>query len=104
MLSVNQEIPEELVQTDSALLCPLLAGQMSVSHTAPLLGVLFVITFLSAKIHSVLLGAPHPKSYWTFCITGKYTGLSLFFYNYIMFLTNSAVQRIRIKVPFGIVT
>uniref|UniRef100_A0A674BYU5 Uncharacterized protein n=1 Tax=Salmo trutta TaxID=8032 RepID=A0A674BYU5_SALTR len=29
MLSVNQEIPEELVQTDSALLCPLLAGQMS---------------------------------------------------------------------------
>lgn len=71
MLSVNQEIPEELVQTDSALLCPLLAGQMSVSHTAPLLGVLFVITFLSAKIHSVLLGAPHPKSYWTFCITGS---------------------------------
>nr|XP_046180981.1 phytanoyl-CoA dioxygenase domain-containing protein 1-like [Oncorhynchus gorbuscha] len=30
MLSVNQEIPEELVQTDSALLCPLLAGQMSI--------------------------------------------------------------------------
>ncbi|KAJ8407050.1 hypothetical protein AAFF_G00287260 [Aldrovandia affinis] len=30
MLSVNQEIPEELVQTDKAVLCPLLAGQMSV--------------------------------------------------------------------------
>ncbi|XP_012686063.2 probable alpha-ketoglutarate-dependent hypophosphite dioxygenase [Clupea harengus] len=30
MLSVNQEIPEELVQTDKALLCPLQAGQMSV--------------------------------------------------------------------------
>ncbi|XP_034546232.1 probable alpha-ketoglutarate-dependent hypophosphite dioxygenase [Notolabrus celidotus] len=30
MLSVNQEIPEELLQTDEALLCPLLAGQMSV--------------------------------------------------------------------------
>ncbi|XP_076148973.1 putative alpha-ketoglutarate-dependent hypophosphite dioxygenase [Alosa pseudoharengus] len=29
MLSVNQEIPEELVQTDKAVLCPLLAGQMS---------------------------------------------------------------------------
>lgn len=31
MLSVNQEIPEELVQADQAVLCPLLAGQMSVS-------------------------------------------------------------------------
>lgn len=31
MLSVNQEIPEELVQTDEAVFCPLLAGQMSVS-------------------------------------------------------------------------
>lgn len=31
MLSVNQEIPEELVQADEAVLCPLLAGQMSVS-------------------------------------------------------------------------
>ena len=31
MLSVNQEIPEELVQVDKAVLCPLLAGQMSVS-------------------------------------------------------------------------
>ncbi|KAL2077576.1 hypothetical protein ACEWY4_027080 [Coilia grayii] len=30
MLSVNQEIPEELVNTDKAVLCPLLAGQMSV--------------------------------------------------------------------------
>ncbi|NP_001099060.1 uncharacterized protein LOC565650 [Danio rerio] len=30
MLSVNQEIPEELVETEKALLCPLLAGQMSV--------------------------------------------------------------------------
>ncbi|XP_047440361.1 probable alpha-ketoglutarate-dependent hypophosphite dioxygenase [Mugil cephalus] len=30
MLSVNQEIPEELVQADQAVLCPLLAGQMSV--------------------------------------------------------------------------
>ncbi|KAG7464937.1 hypothetical protein MATL_G00170850 [Megalops atlanticus] len=30
MLSVNQEIPEELVPTDEAVLCPLLAGQMSV--------------------------------------------------------------------------
>ncbi|XP_063045548.1 probable alpha-ketoglutarate-dependent hypophosphite dioxygenase [Engraulis encrasicolus] len=30
MLTVNQEIPEELVETDKALLCPLLAGQMSV--------------------------------------------------------------------------
>lgn len=31
MLSVNQEIPEELVQAGEAVLCPLLAGQMSVS-------------------------------------------------------------------------
>lgn len=31
MLSVNQEIPEELVKADEAVLCPLLAGQMSVS-------------------------------------------------------------------------
>ncbi|XP_074529747.1 putative alpha-ketoglutarate-dependent hypophosphite dioxygenase [Halichoeres trimaculatus] len=30
MLTVNQEIPEELVQADEAVLCPLLAGQMSV--------------------------------------------------------------------------
>ncbi|XP_035267040.1 probable alpha-ketoglutarate-dependent hypophosphite dioxygenase [Anguilla anguilla] len=30
MLSVNQEIPEELVKIDEAVLCPLLAGQMSV--------------------------------------------------------------------------
>ncbi|XP_030621459.1 uncharacterized protein LOC115805119 [Chanos chanos] len=30
MLSVNQEIPEELVQTENAVLCPLQAGQMSV--------------------------------------------------------------------------
>ncbi|XP_030000545.1 uncharacterized protein LOC115426586 [Sphaeramia orbicularis] len=30
MLSVNQEIPEELVQVEEAVLCPLLAGQMSV--------------------------------------------------------------------------
>ncbi|KAI3351862.1 hypothetical protein L3Q82_020692 [Scortum barcoo] len=30
MLSVNQEIPEELVQADQAVLCPLLAGQMSI--------------------------------------------------------------------------
>nr|XP_046261963.1 phytanoyl-CoA dioxygenase domain-containing protein 1 [Scatophagus argus] len=30
MLSVNQEIPEELIETDKALLCPLLAGQMSI--------------------------------------------------------------------------
>uniref|UniRef100_I3KN28 Zgc:174917 n=1 Tax=Oreochromis niloticus TaxID=8128 RepID=I3KN28_ORENI len=30
MLSVNQEIPEELVQVEEALLCPLLAGQMSI--------------------------------------------------------------------------
>lgn len=30
MLSVNQEIPEELVETEKAVLCPLLAGQMSV--------------------------------------------------------------------------
>ncbi|XP_076879100.1 L-threonyl-[L-threonyl-carrier protein] 4-chlorinase [Brachyhypopomus gauderio] len=30
MLSVNQEIPEELVQKDKAVLCPLLAGQMSI--------------------------------------------------------------------------
>ena len=33
MLSVNQEIPEELVQTEKAVLCPLYAGQMSVSYT-----------------------------------------------------------------------
>uniref|UniRef100_A0A8C7RYZ1 Zgc:174917 n=1 Tax=Oncorhynchus mykiss TaxID=8022 RepID=A0A8C7RYZ1_ONCMY len=102
MLSVNQEIPEELVQTDSALLCPLLAGQMSVSHTAPLLGVLvflrttnvskqtFCITVSfpyqvllgilyyrelpipSPTGHSVLQGASHTKSYWTFCITGSF--------------------------------
>lgn len=31
MLSVNQEIPDELVQAAEAVLCPLLAGQMSVS-------------------------------------------------------------------------
>ncbi|XP_051505426.1 L-threonyl-[L-threonyl-carrier protein] 4-chlorinase-like [Myxocyprinus asiaticus] len=30
MLSVNQEIPEELVQTENAVLCPLQAGQMSI--------------------------------------------------------------------------
>ncbi|CAF99092.1 unnamed protein product [Tetraodon nigroviridis] len=30
MLTVNQEIPDELVQADQAVLCPLLAGQMSV--------------------------------------------------------------------------
>lgn len=30
MLTVNQEIPEGLVQADKAVLCPLLAGQMSV--------------------------------------------------------------------------
>ncbi|XP_037637063.1 probable alpha-ketoglutarate-dependent hypophosphite dioxygenase [Sebastes umbrosus] len=30
MLSVNQEIPEELVQADEAVFCPLLAGQMSI--------------------------------------------------------------------------
>ncbi|KAL6480032.1 hypothetical protein MHYP_G00110650 [Metynnis hypsauchen] len=30
MLSVNQEIPEELVQKENSLLCPLLAGQMSI--------------------------------------------------------------------------
>ncbi|XP_076018915.1 putative alpha-ketoglutarate-dependent hypophosphite dioxygenase [Genypterus blacodes] len=30
MLSVNQEIPEELVAAEEAILCPLLAGQMSI--------------------------------------------------------------------------
>ncbi|XP_031713507.1 uncharacterized protein LOC116389176 [Anarrhichthys ocellatus] len=30
MLSVNQEIPEQLVQADEAVFCPLLAGQMSI--------------------------------------------------------------------------
>ncbi|KAM6923823.1 L-threonyl-[L-threonyl-carrier protein] 4-chlorinase [Xenentodon cancila] len=30
MLSINQEIPEELVQVDAAVFCPLQAGQMSV--------------------------------------------------------------------------
>ncbi|KAM4621791.1 putative alpha-ketoglutarate-dependent hypophosphite dioxygenase [Polymixia lowei] len=30
MLSVNQEIPEELVETEKTVLCPLLAGQMSI--------------------------------------------------------------------------
>ncbi|XP_073343642.1 probable alpha-ketoglutarate-dependent hypophosphite dioxygenase [Pagrus major] len=30
MLTVNQEIPEELVQADEAVLCPLLAGEMSI--------------------------------------------------------------------------
>ncbi|XP_033949375.1 probable alpha-ketoglutarate-dependent hypophosphite dioxygenase [Pseudochaenichthys georgianus] len=30
MLSVNQEIPEELLQTDDAVFCTLLAGQMSI--------------------------------------------------------------------------
>ncbi|CAB1458809.1 unnamed protein product [Pleuronectes platessa] len=30
MLSVNQEIPEELVQAEEAVFCPLLAGQMSI--------------------------------------------------------------------------
>ncbi|RXN24971.1 putative alpha-ketoglutarate-dependent hypophosphite dioxygenase [Labeo rohita] len=30
MLSVNQEIPEELVETEKAILCPLQAGQMSI--------------------------------------------------------------------------
>lgn len=37
MLSVNQEIPDELVQADEAVLCPLLAGQMSVSSFIPVL-------------------------------------------------------------------
>lgn len=32
MLSVNQEIPLELVQTENALLCPLLAGQMTIHN------------------------------------------------------------------------
>nr|XP_054593665.1 probable alpha-ketoglutarate-dependent hypophosphite dioxygenase [Nothobranchius furzeri] len=31
MLSVNQEIPEELVQVEETVFCPLKAGQMSVS-------------------------------------------------------------------------
>lgn len=31
LLSVNQEIPGELVNAEEAVLCPLLAGQMSVS-------------------------------------------------------------------------
>lgn len=31
MLTVNQEIPEELVKSEEAVFCPLLAGQMSVS-------------------------------------------------------------------------
>uniref|UniRef100_A0A3B5K858 Zgc:174917 n=1 Tax=Takifugu rubripes TaxID=31033 RepID=A0A3B5K858_TAKRU len=30
MLTVNQEIPDELVQASEAVLCPLLAGQMSI--------------------------------------------------------------------------
>ncbi|XP_053362390.1 L-threonyl-[L-threonyl-carrier protein] 4-chlorinase [Clarias gariepinus] len=30
MLTVNQEIPEELVEKEKALLCPLLAGEMSI--------------------------------------------------------------------------
>lgn len=30
MLTVNQEIPEELLQVEEAILCPLLAGQMSI--------------------------------------------------------------------------
>ncbi|MED6275631.1 hypothetical protein CHARACLAT_028417 [Characodon lateralis] len=30
LLSVNQEIPEELVQVDKAVICPLKAGQMSI--------------------------------------------------------------------------
>ncbi|ROI15837.1 Phytanoyl-CoA dioxygenase domain-containing protein 1 [Anabarilius grahami] len=30
MLSVNQEIPDELVQAENAILCPLQAGQMSI--------------------------------------------------------------------------
>ncbi|XP_029021951.1 phytanoyl-CoA dioxygenase domain-containing protein 1 [Betta splendens] len=30
MLSVNQEIPEELVRVEEAVVCPLLAGQMSI--------------------------------------------------------------------------
>jgi len=30
MLSVNQEIPDDLVDTEKAVLCPLLAGQMSI--------------------------------------------------------------------------
>uniref|UniRef100_A0A3B3QZZ5 Zgc:174917 n=1 Tax=Paramormyrops kingsleyae TaxID=1676925 RepID=A0A3B3QZZ5_9TELE len=34
MLSVNQEIPEELVETDKAIICPLQAGQMSVSDVS----------------------------------------------------------------------
>lgn len=36
MLTVNQEIPEDLVQADQAVLCPLLAGQMSVSSASSL--------------------------------------------------------------------
>ena len=37
MLSVNQEIPEHLVDSGKAVLCPLLAGQMSVSDESLLL-------------------------------------------------------------------
>ena len=36
MLSVNQEIPEDLVDSGKAVLCPLLAGQMSVSDESVL--------------------------------------------------------------------
>lgn len=42
MLTVNQEIPDELVQASEAVLCPLLAGQMSVSF---LVCCLFVHSF-----------------------------------------------------------
>lgn len=50
MLSVNQEIPDELVQADQAVLCPLLAGWMSVSlfiYFLLLLGLVHVFELLN---------------------------------------------------------
>jgi len=41
MLSVNQEIPEELVQVEEAVFCPLKAGNMSVSLIFNLLFLVF---------------------------------------------------------------
>lgn len=49
MLTVNQEIPDELVQASEAVLCPLLAGQMSVSLFACLFLCFFVCFDMGLK-------------------------------------------------------
>lgn len=62
MLSVNQEIPEELVKADEAVLCPLLPGQMSVrffgvvflKHSRVMFNV-YVLGDTVSAIHSELI-------------------------------------------------